>query len=48
MAVSLKFDTTHQYTEAKDGINVPIALGIGSQSVELLAKGANFPLADLS
>jgi hypothetical protein len=38
MTVSLEFDTTHQYTEAKDGINVPIALGIGSQSVELLAK----------
>jgi hypothetical protein len=38
MAVSLEFDTSHQYTEAKDGINVPIALGIGSQSVELLAK----------
>jgi hypothetical protein len=38
MAVSLEFDTTHQYTEARDGINVPIAPGIGSQSVELLAK----------
>jgi hypothetical protein len=38
MAVALEFDTTHQYTEAKDGINVPIALAIGSQSVELLAK----------
>jgi hypothetical protein len=38
MPVSLEFDTTHQYTEAKDGINVPITLAIGRQSVELLAK----------
>jgi hypothetical protein len=38
MAVSLEFDTTHQYTEAKDGINVPITIGIGSLSVDLLAK----------
>ena len=38
MPVSLEFDTTHQYTDAKDGINVPITLAIGRQSVELLAK----------
>ena len=38
MPVSLEFDTTHQYTGAKDGIHVPIALAIGSQSVELVAK----------
>ena len=29
---------THKYTEATDGINVPITLAIGSQSVDLLAK----------
>ena len=38
MAVSLEFDNTHQYTEATDGINVPITLAIGSQAVDLLAK----------
>src|SRR5450759_5099546 len=38
MPVSLEFDTTHQYTDAEDGIQVPIALAIGRQSVELLAK----------
>ena len=38
MPVSLEFDTTHQYTDAKDGIHVPITLAIGRESVELLAK----------
>jgi len=38
MPVSLEFDTTHQYTDAEGGIQVPIALAIGRQSVELLAK----------
>ena len=38
MPVSLEFDNTHKYTEATDGINVPITLAIGSQSVDLLAK----------
>jgi hypothetical protein len=38
MPVSLEFDTTHQYTDAEDGVQVPIALAIGRQSVELLAK----------
>ena len=38
MPVSLEFDNTHQYTESTDGINVPITLAIGSQSVDLLAK----------
>ena len=38
MPVSLEFDTTHPYTDAEDGIQVPIALAIGRQSVELLAK----------
>jgi len=38
MPVSLDFDNTHKYTEATDGINVPITLAIGSQSVDLLAK----------
>ena len=36
MPVSLEFDNTHQYTEATDGINVPITLSIGSQSVDLV------------
>src|SRR6516225_6285782 len=38
MPVSLEFDTTHQYTDAKDGIHVPITLAVGRESVELLAK----------
>jgi hypothetical protein len=38
MSVSLDFAISHHYTEAKDGINVPIALSVGRQSVELLAK----------
>jgi hypothetical protein len=38
MPVSLDFDTSHHYTEAKDGINVPITLWVDRQSVELLAK----------
>lgn len=36
--VSLAFDAAHQYPEALDGIEVPIGLSIGRQSVELLAK----------
>ena len=46
MPVSLVFDAAHQYTEALDGIEVPITLCIGRQSVELLAKldtGAGYP-----
>ena len=38
MPVSLDFATSHHYTEAIDGINVPITLSVGRQSVELLAK----------
>ena len=38
MPVSLDFDTSHRYLEATDGIDIPIALCIGSQSVELIAK----------
>jgi hypothetical protein len=38
MPVSLHFDTTHHYAEAVEGINVPITLSVGRQSVELLAK----------
>ena len=38
MPVSLDFDAAHHYTEALDGIEVPITLCIGRQSVELLAK----------
>jgi len=38
MPVSLDFDTSPRYSEAADGINVPITLSIGRQMVELLAK----------
>src|SRR5207248_1766370 len=38
MSVSLDFDTTHHYRDAEDRIQVPIALSIGRESVELLAK----------
>jgi len=38
MPVSLDFDAAHHYTEALDGIEVPITLSTGRQSVELLAK----------
>ncbi|MGA2149318.1 MAG: hypothetical protein ABSH49_30635 [Bryobacteraceae bacterium] len=38
MPVSLDFATSHHYSEATDGINVPIMLCMGRQSVELLAK----------
>ena len=38
MPVSLAFDAVHHYADALDGIEVPITLCIGTQSVELLAK----------
>jgi hypothetical protein len=38
MPVSLAFDKSHHYAETADGINVPITLYVGRQSVELLAK----------
>jgi hypothetical protein len=38
MPVSLTFDAAHRYGEARDGIEVPITLCVGKQSVELLAK----------
>ena len=38
MAVSLAFDKSHHYPETADGINVPITLCIGPQSVEFFAK----------
>jgi hypothetical protein len=38
MPVSLDFDTYHRYTETTDGIDVPITLCAGRQSVDLLAK----------
>ena len=38
MPVSLDFDTSHHYAGANDGIEVPIALSNGSQSVDLIAK----------
>ena len=36
--VSLAFDAAHHYTDGLDGIEVPITLRIGRQSVALLAK----------
>ncbi|MGD0773425.1 MAG: aspartyl protease family protein [Candidatus Solibacter sp.] len=38
MPVSLAFDAAHHYADALDGIEVPITLFIGRQSVEFLAK----------
>ena len=38
MPVSLDFDISHRYTASADGIEIPITLCIGSQSVQLLAK----------
>jgi hypothetical protein len=38
MPISLAFDAAHHYTPALDGIEVPITLCNGRQSVELLAK----------
>jgi hypothetical protein len=38
MPVSFAFGTSHHYTSAIDGIEVPIMLCIGRQSVELVAK----------
>ena len=38
MPVSLEFDTTHEYTDAKDGIHIPVTLAVGRQWVELVAK----------
>jgi len=38
MPVSLDFDASHRYGEAADGIEIPIALSVGRQSVELIAK----------
>jgi hypothetical protein len=38
MPVSMHFDVSHRYAEVADGIEVPIILSDGRQSVELLAK----------
>ena len=38
MPVSLAFAISHHYHSAADGIEVPVTLGIGSQSVDLIAK----------
>ena len=38
MPVSLAFDAAHHYPDALDGIEVPITLCIGRQSVEFAAK----------
>ncbi len=38
MPVSLDFDASHHYTGTTDGIDIPITLCTGSQSVELMAK----------
>jgi hypothetical protein len=38
MALSLDFDIRHDYSRAIDGIDIPIALFVGIQSVELIAR----------
>ena len=38
MPVSLDFDASHYYTTSVDGIDVPIALCVGRQSVGPIAK----------
>jgi hypothetical protein len=38
MAISLDFHASHRYLGAADGIDVPVALCSGKESVELLAK----------
>ena len=38
MPVSLDFDTSHHYAASVEGIEVPIMLRLGRQSVELLGK----------
>jgi hypothetical protein len=38
MPYTLDFETLHHYSEGTGGIDIPIALCIGSQSVELMAK----------
>ena len=38
MPVALDFDIVHQYAETAEGINIPIRLSVGNQSLELLAK----------
>jgi hypothetical protein len=38
MPYTLDFETLHRYSEGTGGIDIPIALCIGSQSVELIAK----------
>ncbi|MBI3210403.1 MAG: hypothetical protein HYZ37_16075 [Candidatus Solibacter usitatus] len=38
MRVSLDFETSHRYTSAIEGIDVPVALYVGRQSVELVGK----------
>jgi len=38
MPVSLDFDSSYHYADSRDGINVPITLSVGTQSLELLAK----------
>jgi predicted aspartyl protease len=38
MPVSLDFDASYHYAEAIDGIDIPIMLRVGRESVEFLAK----------
>lgn len=38
MPVSLDFDAAHRYTGALEGIDIPVALCAGRQSVELIAR----------
>jgi len=38
MPVSLEFSVSYQYNSSADGIEVPVTLRIGGQSVDLIAK----------
>ena len=38
MPVSMEFSVSHQYNFSAEGIEVPVTLGNGGQSVDLIAK----------
>src|ERR1035441_8114125 len=45
MPVSLEFDSTHKYTEATDGINVPITLAIVRALVQISVENSRIAAA---
>jgi hypothetical protein len=38
MPVSLEFSVSHQYNSSAEGIEVPVTLRVGGESVDLIAK----------